>query len=84
MEMDVFSRGLLALPNQRPPVVAQQVAREFGIDLSRHTSQPLLGADLDRAGLILVMSQRQRRRVSELRPACIGKVFLLSDRKSVV
>ncbi len=79
VEVEVFSRGLLALPNQHPPEVAQQAAAEFGIDLSSHASQPLLGADLDRAGLVLVMDQDQRRRLFKARPACISKVFLLSQ-----
>jgi len=79
VEAEVFSRGLLALPNQRPPKEAQQVASEFNIDLASHVSQPLLGTDLDRAGIVLVMDTGQRQHVSKIRPACIGKVFLLSQ-----
>jgi len=79
VEAEVFSRGLIALPNQRPPGKAQQVAPEFNIDLASHISQPLLGADLDRAGLVLVMDAGQRQHISRIRPACIGKVFLLSQ-----
>lgn len=73
-----FSRGLLALPGQRPPLLAQKVAQEFGVDLSNHVAQPLLGLDIDRAGLILVMEPGQRQRIGAMRPASIGKVFLLS------
>jgi len=79
VEAEVFSRGLLVLPNQRPPDVAQQTATEFGIDLSAHASQPLLSTDLDRAGLVLVMDQNQRRHLLKIRPACISKIFLLSQ-----
>jgi len=79
VEAEVFSRGLLALPNQRPPAQAQEAARDFGVDLSGHVAQPLLGADLDRAGLVLVMSQQQRQHLARMRPAVIGKVFLLSQ-----
>jgi len=79
VEADAFSRGLLTLPNQHPPKEAQQVASEFNIDLASHVSQPLLGTDLDRAGLVLVMDAAQRQHVAKMRPACIGKVFLLSQ-----
>jgi len=76
---EAFSRGLLTLPNQHPPKEAQQVASEFNIDLASHVSQPLLGTDLDRAGIVFVMDTGQRQHISKTRPACIGKVFLLSQ-----
>jgi len=79
VEAEAFSRGLLTLPNQRPPREAQQVASEFNIDLTSHVSQPLLSTDLDRAGMVLVMDAGQRQHLSKMRPACIGKVFLLSQ-----
>ena len=77
--VEVFSRGLLALPNQRPPLEAREAARVFGVDLSGHVAQPLLGGDLDRAGLVLVMSPDQRKHLARMKPAAIGKVFLLSQ-----
>jgi len=79
VEAETFSRGLITLPKQRPPMEAQQAASEFNVDLASHVAQPLLGADLDRAGLVLVMDAGQRQHLSRLRPACIGKVFLLSQ-----
>jgi len=79
IDAETFSRGLLALPNQRPPREAQRVASEFNIDLAAHVSQPLLGSDMDRAGIVLVMDAEQRQHLSRIRPACIGKVFLLSQ-----
>jgi len=79
VEAEAFSRGLLALPNQRPPVLAQLVASQFGVDLSGHASQPLLGADLSRADMVLVMGASQRQHIAKMQPACIGKVFLLSQ-----
>lgn len=76
---EVFSRGLLALPNQRPPEQALTAAMQFGVDLSSHVAQPLLGGDIDRAALVLVMSPEQRKHLGRMRPAAIGKVFLLSQ-----
>jgi len=79
VEAEAFSRGLLTLPHQRPPEDAQKAAMEFNIDLSSHVSQTLLSTDLDRAGMVLVMDLAQRQHVSKMRPAGIGKVFLLSQ-----
>lgn len=78
MTTEIFSRGLLALPGQRPSKEAQTAAAEFGIDLTEHIAQPMLAPDFERAGLILVMSPDQRTHITKARPASIGKVFLLS------
>jgi len=79
METGIYSRGLLALPGQRPPKEALATAAKFNIDLSEHIAQPMLAPDIERAGLILVMSPGQRSHITKGRPACIGKVFLLSQ-----
>jgi len=78
-DVECFSRGLVALPGHGAPETARQVALEFDVDLSGHVAQPLLGADLDRAGLVLVMERGHRQHAAKLRPASIGKVFLLSQ-----
>jgi len=77
-EAEIFSRGLLALPGQQPPEEALAAAADFGIDLGNHVAQPMLAPDIERSELILVMSPDQRTYVTKVRPASIGKVFLLS------
>jgi len=79
VEAECFSRGLLAMPGRKVPSVAQKVALDFGVDMSAHVSQTLLAPDVDRAALIMVMEQGQRQHLSKMRPASIGKVFLLSQ-----
>ena len=76
---ECFSRGLLSMPGRKVPAVAQKVAEEFGVDLSRHVSQTLLAPDLDRAALVMVMESGQRQHLSKMRPAHIGKVMMLSQ-----
>ncbi len=78
VEAETFSRGLLALPGQHPPEEALAAASDFGVDLGDHIAQPMLAPDIERAGLILVMSPDQRTHITRARPASIGKVFLLS------
>ena len=79
VEAECFSRGLLAMPGRKVPAVAQKVGLEFGVDMSHHISQTMLAPDVDRAALIMVMEPEQRKHLSKVRPAIIGKVFLLSQ-----
>ncbi len=79
VEHECFSRGLLAMPGRKVPSTAQRIGLEFGVDMSAHISQPLLAPDVDRAAMIIVMEAEQRQRLSKMRPASIGKVFLLSQ-----
>ena len=79
VEGECFSRGLLAMPGRKVPSLALQVGLEFGIDMQDHISQTLLAPDVDRAAMIMVMEQGQRQHLSKMRPASIGKIFLLSQ-----
>jgi len=76
---EVFSRGLLALPNRRVPKNGLLAASELDVDLSTHVSQPLLRTDIDRAQMVFVMEPRQRQHLAKMSPGSIGKVFLLSQ-----
>lgn len=78
VESECFSRGLLAMPGRKVPSTALQVGLEFGIDMRDHVSQTLLAPDVDRAAMIMVMEMGQRNHLSKMRPASIGKIFLLS------
>lgn len=76
---ECFSRGLLAMPGRKVPEAALKVAKEFGVDLSGHVSQPLLMPDLDRAAIVMVMESEQRQHLGKMRPAQIGKYMMLSQ-----
>jgi len=76
---EVFSRGLLDLRPQPVPREALKVAAGFGVDLSEHRSARLSLEELQRAGLVLVMSANQRKHIGTMYPPAIGKVFLLSQ-----
>ncbi|HCS12541.1 MAG: hypothetical protein COV97_01740 [Zetaproteobacteria bacterium CG11_big_fil_rev_8_21_14_0_20_59_439] len=76
---EVFSRGLLDVGKQPVPQSALKVAKEFGVDLSEHHAAQLKNEDLQRAGIVLVMSARQRRHIGGISPTAFGKVFLLSQ-----
>ncbi len=76
---EVFSRGLQNIGSQPVPDTAQHVAAEFGVDLSAHRSTPFSPQDIQRAALVWVMTNRQRKHIGQLNPTGIGKVLLLSQ-----
>lgn len=76
---EAFSRGLMALPGRRPPREAVRAAAAYGVDLSTHVAQPLLGPDLLRADIVWVMEKAQRDRLVRARPQARDKVALLSE-----
>jgi len=79
IDTDCFSRGLIAMPGQHVPDTARKIGQEFDVDLSAHISQPLLAPDIERAAMVMVMEKSQRQQLAKIRPACIGKIFLLSQ-----
>ncbi|HXH72562.1 MAG TPA: hypothetical protein VNI58_07110 [Mariprofundaceae bacterium] len=79
IEAECFSRGLIAMPGRHVPDTALKIGKEFDVDLGSHISQPLLAPDLERAAMVLVMEKKQRQHLAKMRPAYIGKVFLLSQ-----
>jgi len=79
IQAECFSRGLLPMPGRKAPELAVKVAADFGVDLGGHLSHPIQIADVDRAALVMVMEPEQRQYLGKMRPAHIGKVFLLSQ-----
>jgi len=79
IDTDCFSRGLIAMPGQHVPETALKIGQEFDVDMSQHISQPLLAPDLERAAMVLVMEKSHRQHLAKMRPAYIGKVFLLAQ-----
>ncbi|WP_227368698.1 low molecular weight protein-tyrosine-phosphatase [Halomonas sp. M20] len=55
---------------------AKEFAAESGLDLEAHRSRRITRDMIDAADLILVMSEGQRRHISELAPAATGKTML--------
>jgi len=80
---DCFSRGIIAPAGHPSPPEAIATAAEWGVDLAAHRAQPLLTPDLDRAGIVLVMSPNQRAYLARWRPTAYGKVFLLANGEEI-
>lgn len=74
----VTSAGFLR--SDRPsPVEARDAAVRRGIDLQSHRSVQVQAADLEAAGLVLVMEEEQRRKVERMAPGAAGRILLLGE-----
>jgi protein-tyrosine phosphatase len=78
-EGEVFSHGLLMMQGKKVPTKGLKIGLEFGVDMMNHMSQALLGPDMDRAGLVLVMEPDQRTHLMKKRPEHVGEIMLLSQ-----
>jgi protein-tyrosine-phosphatase/predicted ATP-grasp superfamily ATP-dependent carboligase len=74
--IETRSAGSYPVEDRSSPPEAQQVSREFGIDLSEHRSRTLSPSLVKWAGAILCMDERDRRELGAY-PESRGKVFHL-------
>ena len=71
------SAGVLALPGNSATPLAQQVAAEFGVDLSDHEAKSVSKALLAWCDLVLVMEKSQEEALLAAFPEVAGEVLLL-------
>ena len=74
----ISSAGTFTLKGLRPTELAIKVTRERGVDISYYHSTPLSRDLVEKADLILVMSNFHKKIVSEISSA-EGKIFLLKE-----
>ncbi|MBE3599462.1 MAG: ribose 5-phosphate isomerase B [Limnochordaceae bacterium] len=76
---EVGSAGVSASDGEAASGPAQEVAREWGFDLSRHRSRRA-AADLVRsAELVLAMTEAHKRQLLQMAPEAAGRVFTLAE-----
>ncbi|MCO7198248.1 low molecular weight protein-tyrosine-phosphatase [Pseudoalteromonas sp. OANN1] len=73
----VSSAGLTALEGKAADMLAQELAKEQGIDMSEHRGRQLTGTLVAQNSLILVMEQRHLTDLCSRYPHARGKTFLL-------
>ena len=71
------SAGLLALPGNAAPFLAQKAAAEYGVDLADHRAKPVSGKLVHRSDLILVMEESHKVAILEEFPGASDKTFLI-------
>ncbi|KAA0017928.1 low molecular weight phosphotyrosine protein phosphatase [Salinicola corii] len=77
-DRQITSAGLGALVGEGAEPTAKELAAREGLDLSAHVARQVDVGMLQSADLVLVMSDGQRRAVTELYPAASGKTMLLT------
>lgn len=75
----VRSAGVFAIPGHHPPEDAVKVAREFGVDVSGHSSSPLSVEMLRSADMVAVMDLFHREKIVEMEPESEDKLRLLGS-----
>lgn len=73
----VSSAGLGALQGEPVSSFAQQLAELDGLDVTHHRARQLTVPMIQKADLILVMTEGQRRALGEQAPHALGKTLLL-------
>ncbi|AIA76359.1 phosphotyrosine protein phosphatase [Halomonas campaniensis] len=73
----VSSAGLGALQGEPVSSFAQQLAESDGLDVTHHRARQLTVPMIQKADLILVMTEGQRRALGEQAPHALGKTLLL-------
>lgn len=73
----IESAGLAALVGQGVEPTARELAEADGLDLAGHRARQVSVEMIQRADLILVMSDGQRRAIGDLSPEAMGKALLL-------
>ena len=76
-DVRVHSAGFIAMPGNPASHLAVLVAKEHGVDLSRHCAQPLTSSLIQEADLILVMEPQHRWELLRHHREIASKVFLL-------
>lgn len=74
----IESAGLGALVDHPADPTATELATQAGVDLSQHKARQATMQMFRQADLILVMSEGQKARVTELDPSSTGKTMLMS------
>ena len=77
--IEISSAGVSAINGRKATTYAQLVAREEGVDLSRHRATPLLLEEIDRADLILTMESGHQKVLLSLSPGAGAKTHLLKQ-----
>ncbi|UCG62836.1 MAG: low molecular weight protein arginine phosphatase [Candidatus Zixiibacteriota bacterium] len=78
-KFEVISAGTAAASGFPATLYAIEAAKVWNVDISGHISQPLTGALLDKADLVLVMTPEHFREVIRLRRDAASKTFLLKN-----
>ncbi len=78
--ISVMSAGLNVKPGQKPSeFILNEIKLKYGLDISRHQSQPVTSDLFHRSSLVLVMEQEQLMRLARQYPRQTKKLHLLSE-----
>lgn len=74
-DLRVESAGLVVEPGAAVSAEASDVARDLGVDLTRHHPSELVVQALSGSGLVMTMTEAQRSTVERLSPTAVARTF---------
>ena len=77
--VEVSSSGIWATDGQKPSALTEEVARENGLDISKHYSQSINPQLIQNCDLILCMTPEHRNELKNIFPEMEGKIFTLKE-----
>jgi protein-tyrosine-phosphatase len=78
-KVEVKSAGLYAQNGLKAVNEAIELAKEEGLDISSHLSQPLTPELLEKSKIILVMEKFHKNFIENIYPEAAGKIYLLGN-----
>lgn len=78
-KLKVESAGVAAIDGEEASLLAQEVSREAGIDITRHRSQPVTKKLLKHSDLVLTMTLSHQHEIERVYPEYAEKTFRLRE-----
>jgi protein-tyrosine phosphatase len=75
----ISSAGTNAIDDRPPSILASEAMNELGLDIDGHKSRALTSVMIDKADLILALSEGHLQSIHATFPGAAGKTFLLTE-----
>lgn len=77
--IEVYSCGVFAYPEDMPTDAAIEVMEEYGVDLKKHRATQIQSSKIEKMDLILCMTYSQKYSVCQMYPELKDKVYTLKE-----
>lgn len=79
VEIEVSSAGIYALEGNKASIYSQEVMKEIGVDITKHSSKKVDSKLMERANYVFTMTKEQAEILKSFYPKYSYKIYTLSD-----
>lgn len=79
LDINVYSRGLSAVDGSKASIEAIKIMKEYGIDLSNHRAKSVTREDVEKADLILTMTNEHKVILLNIYENTKNKIYTLKE-----